>query len=195
MGKQPPFPTPQPLAGLLAHLLRALLRAGAAHLPPNPAWRWARRAPAEMRVTQVIAPIRCPSSLGPSPRARALVWAVEAAGGSARLLRCPGFLPRPAARRHRGRGSVADGFGARGPLCAGMLASKLGMQGAGECGSTGKSSASCSKTSTALSVVLREAGAAACTRSRSWGDLGAQVPAISVSVRFPNTFVDLAKRA
>lgn len=31
-------------------------------------------------------------------------------------------------------------------------------------------------------------------RSHSWGDLGAQVPAISVSVRFPNTFVDLAKR-
>lgn len=89
VGEQPPFPTPQ----LLTHLLHALLRAGAAHLPLNPAWRWARRAPAEMGVTQVIAPIWCPSSLGPSPRARALVWAVEAAGGSARLL--VSWLPAP----------------------------------------------------------------------------------------------------
>lgn len=54
---------------------------------------------------------------------------------------------------------MADGVGARGPLCAGMLASKLGMQRAGGCGKTGKSSASCSETSTALSVVHRKAKA------------------------------------
>lgn len=134
MGEQPPFPTPQ----LLTHLLRALLRAGAAHLPLNPAWRWARRTPAEMGVTQVIAPIWCPSSLGPSPRAWALVSAVEAAGGSARLL--VSWLPAPSCcSLPPGMGGLWQmGLGHAVPCVRGCSPASWGCRGLGDVEKQGK---------------------------------------------------------